>query len=359
MRAMAVTGYGRPLERIEVPEPFPTPGRALVEIEACGVCFSDLKTARGQMPFSAELRLPHVPGHEIVGRVLRTDPEGLLSEGSRVVVYHYWPCGTCAACRRGDETLCARMVAWTGFTHPGGFTERIAVPVDRLVAVPEGIDPIHAAPMTCALGTAYRSVVTRGGARPGTTLAVLGLGGVGIHVAQVARASGASTVGFDVHEPTLTSARALDLDARRADDDGAVTALLDETGGDGVDVVVDTVGHEDTLALARRLVRRGGRVVGVGYSPTTSLSVPTPSFVLDEVDYVGSRYAHRDDLERAVSLVARGLVSTVVGLVRPLEDVNEVFDALGSGSVVGRAVLDVSGASPVAAGSSDIVTAER
>jgi alcohol dehydrogenase, propanol-preferring len=231
--------------------------------------------------------------------------------------------------------------------------------VDRLVGVPEGIDPIHAAPMTCALGTAYRSVVTRGGARPGTTLAVLGLGGVGIHAAQVARASGTSTVGFDIHEPTLAAARRLDLDARRADDDRAVTELLDETDGDGVDVVVDTVGHEDTLALARRLVRRGGRVVGVGYSPTTSLSVPTPSFVLDEVDYVGSRYAHRDDLERAVSLVARGLVSTVVGMVRPLEDVNEVFDALGSGGVVGRAVLDVAGASAVAAGSSDIVTAER
>jgi D-arabinose 1-dehydrogenase-like Zn-dependent alcohol dehydrogenase len=81
--------------------------------------------------------------------------------------------------------------------------------------------------------------------------------------------------------------------------------------------------------------------VGVGYTPTSALTVPTPRFVLDEVDYVGSRYAHRDDLGKAVALVARGLVSTVVGLVRPLDEVNDIFAALEAGSVVGRAVLEV------------------
>jgi D-arabinose 1-dehydrogenase-like Zn-dependent alcohol dehydrogenase len=341
VRAMAVTGYGEPLEEIEVPEPELRPGHALLEVLACGVCFSDVKTSRGHMPFSADLGLPHVPGHEIFGRVLRTAPPGLVEKGMRAVVYHYWPCGRCSACRRGDETLCREMVGWAGFTHWGGFTERIAVPIDRLVPIPEVIDPIHAALMSCALGTAYRSVVTQGGVRAGTTAGIVGLGGVGIHAAQVSRASGARTVAFDVHDPTLASARHLGLDARRADDEDAIRELIDETGGEGVDVVVDTVGHDDTLELARRLVRPGGRVVGVGYTPTSTLTVPTPRFVLDEVEYVGSRYAHRDDLTNAVSLVARGLVSPVVGMVRPLEEVNEVFEALEEGSVVGRAVLEV------------------
>src|SRR5918996_6566769 len=159
MRAMAVTGYGEPLEAIEVPEPELRPGQALLEVLACGVCFSDVKTSRGRMPFSAGLELPHVPGHEIFGRVLRTDPPGLVENGMRAVVYHYWPCGRCSACRRGDETLCREMVGRAGFTHWGGFTQRIAVPIDRLVTIPEAIDPIHAAPLSCALGTAYRSVV--------------------------------------------------------------------------------------------------------------------------------------------------------------------------------------------------------
>jgi D-arabinose 1-dehydrogenase-like Zn-dependent alcohol dehydrogenase len=203
------------------------------------------------------------------------------------------------------------------------------------------IDTMSAAPMSCALGTAYRSVVTRGGVRAGETAAILGLGGVGIHAAQIARAAGAATFGFDVHPATLDAALELGLDARRSDDDDAVADALAATEGEGLDVVVDTVGAGATLALARRLVRNGGTVVGVGYSPTTELSVPTPSFVLDEVTYLGSRYAHRDDLTNAVSLVERGLVTTVVGLVRPLDDVNDVFSALEEGGVVGRAVLQV------------------
>ncbi|MGH2672831.1 MAG: alcohol dehydrogenase catalytic domain-containing protein [Actinomycetota bacterium] len=338
---MAVTGYGDPLQKIEVSEPVMSPGHALLEVLACGVCFSDVKTSRGLMPFSGDLAIPHIPGHEIFGRVLATDPPGLVEEGTRAVVYHYWPCGSCSACRRGDETLCRQMVGWAGFTHWGGFTERISVPVDRLVSIPDGIDPVHAAPMSCALGTAYRSVVTRGGVGAGMKAAVVGLGGVGIHAAQVGRASGAAMIGFDVHEPTLESARGLDLDVRRADDEDGIEQLLRATDREGVDVVIDTVGHDDTLALARRLVRPGGRVVGVGYAPDSALTVPTPRFVLDEVEYVGSRYAHRDDLAKAVSLVERGLVSMVVGMVRPLEEVNEVFQALESGSVVGRAVLEV------------------
>jgi propanol-preferring alcohol dehydrogenase len=167
MWAMAVTGYGHPLECIEVPEPELTPGHAILEVLACSVCFSDVKTWRGHMPFSANLALPHVRGHEIFGRILAADPPGLVPDGMRAVAYHHRPCGRCAASRRGDETLCRQLVARTGFTDPGGFTHRLAVPVDRLVPISDGIDAVHAAPMSCALGTAYRSVVTRAGVGPG------------------------------------------------------------------------------------------------------------------------------------------------------------------------------------------------
>jgi D-arabinose 1-dehydrogenase-like Zn-dependent alcohol dehydrogenase len=338
---MVVTDYGAPLQLAEVPEPELSDGQALLEIITCGVCFSDVKTSRGHMPYSDDLPLPHVPGHEIYGRVLATRPTGLLAEGSRAVVYHYWPCGRCRACQRGDETLCAEMSAWVGFTHHGGFRERIAVPLDRLIPVPPTIEAVRAAPLTCALGTAYRSVVTRAGAQPGISVAVIGLGGVGIHAAQIARVSGADTTGFDLHEPTLETARGLGLLAQRSDDETAAKDAVSRAGGEGVDAVIDTVGMRETLGLARRLVRRGGKVVGVGYNPATSLEVPTPSFVLDEVTYMGSRYAHRDEVVRAIGLVARELVTPVVGMVRPLEAVNEVLEALESGDIVGRAVLEV------------------
>ena len=217
-RAMAVTAYGKPLEPLDAPEPELRPGYALLEVLACGVCFSDVKTARGKMPYSSALELPHIPGHEVCGRVVRTDPTGAIEPGTLVTVHHYWPCGRCARCQSGDEQLCMSLVAWMGFTDPGGFQERLAVPLDRLVRLPEGIDPISAAPMSCALGTAYRATVTRGRVGPGTTAVVLGVGGVGIHALQIARAAGATVVGLDLAQRTLDSARQLGLLAERADD---------------------------------------------------------------------------------------------------------------------------------------------
>lgn len=339
MRAMAVTAYDRPLEPFDAPEPEVGPGYALMEILTCGVCFTDVKTATGQMPYSGTLALPHIPGHEIFGRVVASNPPGLVEEGTLATVYQYWPCGRCAACRRGDDPLCEALEGWIGFVHHGGFRERIAIRADRLIRIPAGIDPIEAAPMSCALGTAYRAVITRGRARPGASVAVIGLGGVGIHAAQMARAAGARVAGFEVHGPTLAMAEALGIAAVSADDEDAEA----HERGDGFDVVIDTVGHEETLARAGRLVRTGGRIVGVGYGRSSTFSIASARLVLGEIEVVGSRYAHRDDLERAVAMVAAGTVRPVVGMVRPLEDVNEVFDALRAGEVVGRAVLDVAG----------------
>jgi D-arabinose 1-dehydrogenase-like Zn-dependent alcohol dehydrogenase len=345
MRAMAVTEYGAPLERIEVPEPKLCPGYALIEVLTCGVCFSDVKTSRGQMSFSEELELPHLPGHEICGRVLDSDPSGALEPGTNVVVYHVWPCRVCHRCRAGEDNICVNPQAWVGFTHPGGFQDRLLVPLDRVVAIPDSIDSVHAAPMTCALGTAYRATVTRGGVAAGSRLVVIGLGGVGIHVLQIARAAGALAVGLDTSQRTVNVARGLGLDARRVDDSDTHGQLMAEYGGEGVDVVIDTVGYEDTIRQADRLVRPGGRIVAVGYAPAINFSLPSPRFVLEEIQLLGSRYVRLDELERAIMLVADGRVEIVVDSVKPLEAANEAFDSLEAGDVVGRVVLDVGGVS--------------
>jgi D-arabinose 1-dehydrogenase-like Zn-dependent alcohol dehydrogenase len=343
MRAMAITEYGAPLEKIEVPEPQLRSGHALIEVLTCGVCFSDVKTAHGQMPFSKELKLPHLPGHEICGQILDTDPPGALEPGTNVVVYHVWPCQGCSRCRAGEDNLCVNPQAWVGFTHSGGFQDRLLVPLDRVVAVPDSIDPIRAAPMTCALGTAYRATITRGEVAAGSRVVVIGLGGVGIHVLQIARAAGALAVGLDTSQQAVEVARGLGLDARRADDPDTHRQLVAESGGEGVDVVIDTVGYEYTVQQANRLVRPGGRIVAVGYSPNINFSLPSPRFVLEEIQLLGSRYVRLDELERAIMLVADGRVEIVVDSVKPLEAANEAFDSLEAGDVVGRVVLDVRG----------------
>jgi len=342
MRAMAVTAYGEPLSQIDFDEPLLRDGFALLEVLTCGVCFSDVKTARGKMPFSESLQLPHIPGHEICGRVIETDPAGAVPTGTVVVAYHIWPCRRCGRCRAGYDNLCIDPVSWTGFTNPGGFRDRIAIPLDRLTVVPDSIDPIRAAPLTCALGTGYRAVVTRGEVVAGSRAVVIGLGGVGIHALQIARATGARVVGLDVSQPSIDAALDLDLDARASDDD-AVAAIVAGTDGEGVDVVIDCVGREETLVQADRLVRPGGRVVEVGYSIGSNFLLPTPRFVLEEIELIGSRYVLMDELERAIRLVADGHVHMVVDEGRPLEDVNEAIADLETGNVVGRTVIDVAG----------------
>jgi D-arabinose 1-dehydrogenase-like Zn-dependent alcohol dehydrogenase len=199
--------------------------------------------------------------------------------------------------------------------------------------------------MTCALGTAYRATVTRGRVTAGSRVVVIGLGGVGIHVLQIARAAGALAVGLDTSQRSVNVARDLGLDAHQADDSDTHEQLVDEYGREGVDVVIDTVGYEDTIQQANDLVRPGGRIVAVGYSPTINFSLPSPRFVLEEIQLLGSRYVRLDELERAIMLVADGHVEIVVDSVKSLEAANEAFDSLKAGDVVGRVVLDVRGVS--------------
>jgi D-arabinose 1-dehydrogenase-like Zn-dependent alcohol dehydrogenase len=302
---MAVTSYAEPLAELELPEPAPAPGEALLEVLSCGVCFRDV-----------------------------------IEAGTRVVVHHYSPCGRCARCRAGDENLCTDLRAWIGFTHPGGFAEQVAVPIDRLLEVPESVDSLHAGPMTCALGTAYRAVVGRGEVVAGSRVLVIGLGGVGIHAVQIARQAGAAVTGIDLSGRARDVAAELGIEARDASDPD-LEPRLDTP--DGFDLVIDNVGREQTLGRAARLVRPGGRVVVVGYAQDERLSVETPRLALGELEFVGSRYVARDELERAVRLVADGHVRIVVDTVRPLAEVNETFEQLERGELVGRAVLDVAG----------------
>lgn len=340
MRAMAVVDYNRPLEPMEVPPPSLPPGYVRIRVLTCGVCFSDVKTARGHMPFSPTLTLPHIPGHEICAEVLEAPAGTGFREGDRVLVYNYWACGRCPMCRMGQENLCLNLQGWVGFTTPGGFQEQLAVPPERLLPLPPNLPPEQAAPIGCAIATAYRAVVTRGAIRPGEIVGVVGAGGIGIHALQIIRAVGAQGIVIDIDPPKLELARALGASEAVLPED-AETAVHRVTNGLGLDAVIETVGQVDSVDLAIRLTRRGGRVIGVGYRIGNLASIPTPRWVLEEITLMGSRYALRHEVEQAIRLVARGLVRPVVDDVLPLERANEALERLEHGRVQGRLVLRV------------------
>lgn len=349
MRAMAVVDYAQPLQPMDVPRAALPAGWVRIRVLACGVCFSDVKTARGRMPFSPTLRLPHIPGHEICAEVIEAPAGSGFQKGDRVLVYNYWGCGRCPMCRQGRENLCRDLQGWVGFMSPGGFQEELVVPPERLLLLPLEVPPAHAAPIGCAVATAYRAVVTQGAIRPGEVVGVIGVGGIGLHALQIARAAGAQVVAVDIDPRKQEAARTL----------GAVAAVPPEEAeevarrfheGLGLDAVIETVGHADTVDLAVRLVRRGGRVVGVGYRIGDVAAIPTPRWVLEEITLVGSRYALRYEVEQAIRLVAQGMIRTVVDAVLPLEAANEALERLERGESVGRLVLQVADSNALSGG---------
>jgi 2-desacetyl-2-hydroxyethyl bacteriochlorophyllide A dehydrogenase len=337
---MCVVDYGRPLELMERPRPSPAPGQALVEILACGLCFSDVKTVRGKMPYSASLELPHVPGHEISGRIVEANGDTSFPPGQRVVVFHCCACHRCPSCRRGQENLCQNLIAWVGFTHPGGFQEYVTAPLEYLIPVPESISPMVAPALTCAIGTAYRATAVRAGVGPGERVVVVGLGGVGVHAAQIAQASGARTLGIDRTDAKIEPARKVGIRSLARIDE------LDEraaefTDGEGADVVIETTGVPSMIEAARRISRPGARIVAVGYTVGEALQASSDQFVLWEYSLLGSRYATRADMENGIRLVADGLIQPVIGDVLELEEANAAIGRLEAGEAAGRLVLAV------------------
>lgn len=342
MRSMALVAFGASLVPMEREMPEPGPGEVLVRVLACGLCRTDLKILAGQMPFSRNQRLPHVPGHEVGGEIAATGPGVSMPLGQRVVVFNYWGCGHCPSCIVGEENLCDRLRGWVGFTTAGGFQEYLAVPADHVLPLPPTVTDVESAAMSCALGTGYRAVITRGRAKAGETVAIIGAGGVGLHALQCARAAGARAVAVDISAAKLDAARRVGAD--EAMNPQEAPALIREiTGGRGADLVVDCVGTMDAGAQAVELVRKGGRIVQVGYTTDERHYplMPTDRIALAEISVIGSRYITRPELTRAIALVARGLVRPIISDVLDLSQANEAIERVRADRAVGRIVLKV------------------
>jgi len=341
---MVIERYGEPLRMADLPAPSPGPGQVLVRVLGCGVCRSDLKVVAGAMPFSATLSLPHVPGHEISGEIAALGPGASASVGDRVVVYHYWSCRNCPYCQAGEENLCLNLRGWAGFSSPGGFQEYLAVPDDCVLPLPDNVAPQRGGPLTCALGTAYHAVVTRGGLRAGESAVILGAGGVGLHAVQVARACGAAAYAVDVQAHRLAAAQEVGAFGAFPAGEEAGARVREATRGLGADLVIDTVGHHGSVIAAAALARSGGRIVEVGYTTLAEEYPPLPTerLVLGQLTVLGSRYATRRELRSAIGLVARGLVRPVISAEVPLEQANEALAMVAEDRATGRVIVRVS-----------------
>ena len=216
MKAAVVHDYTRPLEIEDVPIPEPGAEQVLVRVEASGLCHTDIHAARGEWPVKPPL--PFIPGHEGVGVVEHVGPGNAhgIVEGMRVALpWLGYACGDCTYCNSGWETLCEAQQNM-GYSMNGGFAEYAVGYARHVVAVPDGIDPLDAAPLTCAGVTTYKAVKISG-ARSSDLVAVFGAGGLGHLAIQYAAITGAAVVAVDINAERLEAARALGAEHRLED----------------------------------------------------------------------------------------------------------------------------------------------
>jgi alcohol dehydrogenase len=263
MRAAVLTGYRAPLDLAHWPEPACPEDGVVLSVLACGICRSDWHSWTGADP---DVVLPQIPGHEYCGVVEEAGPRVTRwKRGDRVIAPFILACGHCPACAAGEQTTCPSQVV-PGFTAPGAFAERIAVPrADaNLAALPATMDPALAAALGCRVTTAWHALTGRAGLRPGEWLAVYGTGGVGLSAMLLARAIGARTVMVDVVADKLAHARAHGADATvNAAETDPVAAVREITGG-GADVAIEALGIAETTANALKSLRKLGRMVQIG-----------------------------------------------------------------------------------------------
>ncbi|MGQ4516711.1 alcohol dehydrogenase catalytic domain-containing protein [Streptomyces sp. DW26H14] len=338
MRAVVFEEFGGVPDVREVPDPVPSPDGVVVRVEASGLCRSDW---HGWMGHDDGIALPHVPGHELAGRVEAVGASVVnWRPGDRVTVPFVCACGRCAACAAGEQQVCEAQEQ-PGFTHWGSFAELVPLrhADANLVAVPDAMSFLTAASLGCRFATAYRAVAERARVRPGEWLAVYGCGGVGLSAVMIAAAAGARVVAVDVAPRALELARefgaAATVDAAAAARTAAgqgtaagsdpapaadiAAAVLDVTGG-GAQVSLDALGSTATCAASVLSLRRRGRHVQVGLLPGGGTPVPMDRVVAYEIDVLGSHGMAAHAYPRLMRQVAAGglrpdlLVTSVVGL---------------------------------------------
>jgi propanol-preferring alcohol dehydrogenase len=329
MRAMVLEEPRQPLVEHELPEPVPGDGQLLIEVSACAVCRTDLHIFDGEL---TEPKLPLVPGHMIVGRVVGSGlGAGRFSEGARVgVPWLGWTDGTCRYCRSGRENLCVQG-KFTGYDFDGGYAERTVADERFCFSVPDDYTDEHAAPLLCSGLIGYRSLRLAG---EGERLGMYGFGSSAHLICQVAVHRGWSVYALTREGDTEKQEQARSLGAAWA---GAVG---DPEARD-LDAAIIFAPAGELVPEALRALAPGGTVVCAGIHMSDIPSFPY-EILWHEHSVRSVANLTRQDGEEFIALAPEVPVETEIQ-VYPLAEANAALDDVRHGRVRGTAVLSVGG----------------
>ncbi|MCB1437181.1 MAG: alcohol dehydrogenase catalytic domain-containing protein [Rhodobiaceae bacterium] len=346
MHCQSLDRYGAALAPRESRTPLPVGGEVLIKVRHCGVCHSDLHLADGYFDLGGgkhlDIRegrtLPFILGHEIEGTVAAAGPQAQdVTPGHAYAVYPWIGCGTCAACRSGNEPCCdtPRQI---GINVDGGYSSHVLVPDSRYLLDIHGIDPPLAGALMCSGLTAFSALKKLAVQAQNGPILIVGLGGVGLMALEFAktlfhRAPLVADIDAGKRRMALKRGAAVAYDPA---DPGARQAIMSETGG--VPGAVDFAGSQGSFVFANAALRKGGRLVVAGLLGG-SFQMPIPMLPLRAVTIGGSLAGSLEDARMMMDLVRSGVVEAPPIERRPLAEANQALADLKAGRVQGRIVL--------------------
>jgi alcohol dehydrogenase, propanol-preferring len=328
MRAMILETPGTALRESEVVTPSPDAGQVLVRVMACAVCRTDLHVVDGELP---NPKLPLIPGHEIVGEIVKCGPQvEHLGVGTRVgIPWLGWTCGNCRYCKTNQENLCDKA-RFTGYTIDGGYAEFTVADAAFCFPLPESYSDVEVAPLLCAGLIGYRSLVMAGSFQEAAHLGIYGFGGAAHIIAQVAVHQGRQVYAF------TRSGKKSDQEFARSL--GATWAGgSDELPPDELDAAIIFAPVGSLVVAALRAVRKGGRVICGGIHMSDIPSFPY-SLLWGERSILSVANLTRGDARSFLNLAPQVPVRTETQSFW-MSNANEALTRLRSGRIRGAAVL--------------------
>jgi len=342
MHAAYYEQFKGPISIRSVAEPQVPENGVIIEVKATGICLSDWHGWQGH---DSDIRLPHVPGHELAGEIVAVG-SGVKKwqEGERVTLPFVCGCGNCPQCVTGNPQVCDHQFQ-PGFTHWGSFAELVAIHYadQNLVRLPDNLDYVAAASLGCRFITSFRAVLDQGHLQAGQWLVVHGCGSVGLSAIMIGKAVGAKVLAVDITDEKLEVATQLgaNLTINGRDEDDPVDAIREYTGS-GAHVSIDAVGTTETCINSIACLRKRGLHVQVGllagdhYRP----QLPMELVIANELEIVGSHGMPAADYQRIFKMIDSGLldpgklVTRTVGLQEGILLLQEMDHFNNSGVIV-------------------------
>jgi propanol-preferring alcohol dehydrogenase len=336
------------LEEVNIPEL--NDGEALIKVKSCGICHSDLNIIDGIIK---PPKYPHTLGHEIAGiiedykhinREEKVFIENIFQETEgRVLVYFYIKCSNFSYCLRGEDNLCLYFKR-IGFEEWGEYAEYIKVPIKNPIPLPKQLD-FSVAILVDAGATTYRAF-RKIYPLPGSIMAIIGIGGLGGMVIQIAKVFEVQVLAIDILDEKLTYAKKLGADyilnfkdIRYKDINNVRNVLKKNLDINYVNAVIDTVGSNDTLSLGMYMVGRGGRIILLGYGKEKSLNILPIKIIYDEIVLEGFRGASKWEVYEILQLAKKNLIVPNVTNEYKLENVNVAINDFRAGKILGRSII--------------------